>query len=124
MKILIENLKVITGIGISREEREQYQEILMNIECEVDFSRAMVTDSIDDTVDYRKLAETIRDFCKKHSFHLLEKLGGKLLELLFEDFPGIKAIRIQIFKTKAIKEAERTGIEIYRVREGNPKQGL
>jgi Dihydroneopterin aldolase. len=44
MKILIEELKVIMNIGVRDEERSYPQEIIINLECECDFTKAIETD--------------------------------------------------------------------------------
>ncbi|GIU70220.1 MAG: hypothetical protein KatS3mg002_1456 [Candidatus Woesearchaeota archaeon] len=113
MKIIIEELKVIMNIGVRDDERSHPQEILINLECELDFSKAILSDKINHTVNYKDIYKEIMEFCKINSPRLLEKLGGDLIQHLFSKFPLIEAIKIQIFKPVAIPSAKRTGIEIY-----------
>jgi dihydroneopterin aldolase len=117
MKILIEELKVIMNIGVRDEERSYPQEIIINLECECDFTKAIETDKINHTINYKDIYKEILEFCKNNSPRLLEKLGGELMQYLFLKFPLIDAIKIQVFKPVAIPSAKRTGIEIYKTRE-------
>jgi dihydroneopterin aldolase len=116
MKIIIEELKVIMHIGVREDERAHPQEIIMNLECEVDFSQAIKTDKISYTINYKDIYKEILEYCKKNSPRLLEKLGGDLIAHLFKIFPSIQSIKIQIFKPVAIPSAKRTGIEIHQKR--------
>ncbi|MCS7204954.1 MAG: dihydroneopterin aldolase [Leptospiraceae bacterium] len=116
MKILIEELSVIMKVGVKEEERTQFQEVVFNIECEVEFSQAFVSDSIFDTINYKELYREILAFCENHSPKLLEKLAHDLGEHLLQKFHLLKSIKIQVFKPKAIVNAKRTGIEITKKR--------
>lgn len=104
------------NIGVREDERAHPQEIILNMECEVDFSKALLTDRIHDTINYKDIYKEIIDFCSKHSPRLLEKLGGDLIEHLLRTFREIQSIKIQVFKPTAIPSAKRTGIEISKKR--------
>ncbi len=116
MKIIIEELKVIMNIGVREDERAHPQEIILNIECEVDFSKAIDSDRIHDTINYKDIYKEIISYCSHHSPRLLEKLGGDLIDHLFNVFKEIQNIKIQVFKPIAIPSAKRTGIEISKKR--------
>ncbi len=116
MKIIIEELKVIMNIGVRDDERAHPQEIILNIECDVDFSKALISDKIHDTINYKDIYKEILSFCSNHSPRLLEKLGGDLIDHLFNVFKEIDKIKIQVFKPIAIPSAKRTGIEITKIR--------
>ncbi|MFN3604541.1 MAG: dihydroneopterin aldolase [Leptonema sp. (in: bacteria)] len=114
MKIFIYDLKIIMNIGIREDERANPQEIIINLECEVDFSKAMESDNIHDTLNYKDILRVIQNYCYNNSPKLLEKLGGDLIIEIRKHFPTIKKIKIQIIKPAAIPSSKGAGVEISR----------
>ena len=75
MKIRIKNLRVRTIIGINEWEREQKQEIIINIEITFDGSKAVETDDIENTVNYKRIKRRVLEAAESANFFLLEKLS-------------------------------------------------
>ena len=57
--IYVEELEIYTILGITKEEREHKQKILIDYWIEADISRAMLSDKIDDCVNYRTINKKI-----------------------------------------------------------------
>lgn len=112
MKIFIYDLRIIMKIGIREDERANPQEIIINLECEFDFTKAMETDNIQDTINYKEILKVIQNYCNNHSPKLLEKLGGDLISEIYKNFNKLKKIKIQIIKPAAIPNSKGAGVEI------------
>ena len=57
--IYIKDLRVQTIIGIFGWEREGRQEVSIDLEISFDCNKAAKTDSIEDTIDYKKITKSI-----------------------------------------------------------------
>lgn len=112
MKLFIYDLRIIMHIGVREEERASPQEIIINFECDLDFSKALETDNIHDTINYKDILKIIEKYCSNNSPKLLEKLGGDLINEIYKHYNIIKKIKIHIIKPAAIPNSKGAGIEI------------
>lgn len=112
-KIFIQSLEVECIIGIFDWERKTPQKILIDLEFPANIRRAAQTDSIDNTIDYKRIAKRILDYVSKSSFQLIETLAETLAELLLSEF-GLRSITLSISKPGAIRGSKNVGIEITR----------
>lgn len=101
MFIKIQNLKIQTIIGIHANEREEKQEIIVNLKIEFDGSKAAQSDHIADTIDYEKLIAKIVQNIENSRYYLLEKLIHHIAEIVLEEDKVIKT-RIEITKPEAL----------------------
>lgn len=113
--VFIEQLEVDASIGVFDWEREVKQKLILDLELQGDFSKAMVSDGLEDAIDYAKVCEVMREIVLQKHHDLLEHLAGKILDALFETFP-CKALKLKIAKPGAVKEAKSVGITVSRVR--------
>ena len=70
--IYIKDLRIQTIIGIFGWEREVRQEVSIDLEISFDCKEAAKTDSIEDTIDYKKITKRIIKFVEESSFQLQE----------------------------------------------------
>ena len=89
--IRIKNLKLKIIIGINPEERIHKQDVLINITADIDDSKAIQTEDISDTLNYRNLAKSVIGFLEKSEFYLLETLVDKVLNLVMSDDMVVRA---------------------------------
>ncbi|MDP6558669.1 MAG: dihydroneopterin aldolase, partial [Candidatus Binatia bacterium] len=85
MKIRIKDLRLKTVIGVDDWEREQKQEVVVNLEIEIDDERAAETDRIEDTINYKTLSKRILQETEGSQFFLIERLARRVLEISLED---------------------------------------
>ncbi len=100
--IRIKNLKLRIIVGINPEERSHKQDVLINISADIDDSKAIQTEDINDALNYRNLAKSVIDFVEKSEFHLLETLVDKVLNLVMSDDMVIRA-SVEIDKTTVLR---------------------
>ncbi len=89
--------------GVSEEERSRLQKVRLDGRIHLDPSRTQggVTDRIEDTVDYARLADTLKEAAQTVSPHLLERLGHHLGKTLLAQFPAIWSGSLTLTKDPA-----------------------
>jgi len=100
--IRIKNLKLRIIVGINPEERIHKQDVLINITADIDDSKVIQTEDINDSLNYRNLAKSVIDFVEKSEFHLLEILVDKVLDLVMSNDMVIRA-SVEIDKTTVLR---------------------
>ncbi len=100
--IRIKNLKLRIIVGINPEERIHKQDVLINITADIDNSKAIQTEDINDTLNYRNLAKSVIEFVEKSEFYLLDTLVDKVLNLVMSDDMVIRAT-VEIDKTTVLR---------------------
>ena len=98
----IKNLKLRIIVGINPEERIHKQDVLINITADIDNSKAIQTEDINDTINYRNLAKSVIEFVEKSEFYLLDTLVDKVLNLVMSDDLVIRAT-VEIDKTTVLR---------------------
>ena len=91
--IYIRDLRVETIIGIFGWEREVRQQISMDLDFEFDVSVPGKSDSIDDTLDYKKITKSLIAFIESSEYKLIEALGDGIVDHLKSKF-GIKNVML------------------------------
>jgi FolB domain-containing protein len=110
MIIRIKNLRLQTILGINDWERENKQDIVINIKLDFDGSKASMSDRIEDTVDYKSLKLKIIEFVDHSRFYLIEKLVAGIGGIIMED-EKVNRATIEIDKPHALRYADSVSIE-------------
>jgi 7,8-dihydroneopterin aldolase/epimerase/oxygenase len=127
-KIFIHALKSEAIIGIYDWERQVRQTVLIDLEFGADIRKAALTDSIDDTLNYKRVAKQVLAFVEASQFHLVETLAEHVAMLVLEEF-GVAWVRITLSKPGAVRssrdvgvaiERDRAALETWRARPGAP----
>jgi dihydroneopterin aldolase len=114
-KIFIHALKAEAIIGIYDWERQVRQTVLADIEIGADIRKAARTDSIEDTLNYKRVAKRVLAFIEASEFQLVETLAEHLAMLILEDF-GVEWVRIVLAKPGAVRSSKDVGVEVERDR--------
>ena len=85
-KIKIADLEVFYRVGVPDAERAQPQRLLLTLEMEFDFSTAVKTDSIADTIDYFAISQRLLKFGDGNSWKLIEKLAANICKMILSEF--------------------------------------
>jgi dihydroneopterin aldolase len=112
--IFIHALKTETIVGIFDWERQVKQTVILDIEFSADIRKAALTDSIDDTLNYKRVAKRVLAFVEESRFHLVETLAEHLAMLILEEF-GVAWVRISLSKPGAIRSSRDVGVMLERV---------
>lgn len=117
VKIAIENLRLRTIIGINDWERETRQDVVVNVELELAPGTVFPHDTIDETVDYKRLNKRIIAEVERSSFFLIEKLCDHLLTLVLED-GRVRRARVRVAKPAALRYTDSVSVECSAERTG------
>lgn len=103
--------------GVGEQERVIGNSFTVNLRLAADFSQAMKSDKVSDTVSYADVYEAVKAEMQKPSL-LLEHAGGRIVESLFEKFPAIEEVRLRLDKRNPPMNADiaSAGIEIIKKR--------
>ena len=114
-KIFIHALKAEAIIGIFDWERQVRQTVIVDIEISADILKAALTDSIEDTLNYKRVAKRVLAFVEGSQFHLVETLAEHIAMLLLEEF-GIAWVKIVLSKPGAVRNSRDVGVALERDR--------
>ena len=103
-KIFIHALKAEAIIGIYEWERQVRQTVLIDVEFAADIRKAALTDSIDDTLNYKRVAKRVLAFVESSQFHLVETLAEHVAMLILEEF-GLERVHITLSKPGAVRSS-------------------
>ena len=111
--VFISDLDIDTVIGIYDWEREIRQTVRLNLEMNADVRRAALTDSIEDTLDYKAVSKRLIGFVQASEFGLVETLGERCAEIILDEFP-VQWLRLRLDKPGAVRGSRSVGIVIER----------
>ena len=115
-KVIIKDLRARGIIGINDWEREQAQEILINITAFTDTRPAAKSDKLEDCVDYRALAKKARGHAETAKRFTVEALANDLAAICLQDQHVAKVI-VRVEKPGAVRFSQSVGVEIERERD-------
>lgn len=117
--LFIDNLEVFANHGLFEEENKLGQKFIFDIECKLNYKKAMFSDEMTDSISYADIAEVVVKTATTNTFNLLERLAGEILQNIFTEFSQIENINLKINKPGApIKyHFEKCGVEVKLSRE-------
>lgn len=112
-KIFIHALKTEAIIGIFDWERQVRQTIVVDLEFSANIRKAALSDSIDDTLNYKKVAKQVLAFIEGSSFHLVETLAESIAMLILGEFK-VDWVQVTLSKPGAVRNSRDVGVVIER----------
>lgn len=116
--IEIRDLLVRCIIGINESERENKQDVLINIVLWANLRPAAATDRIEDTVNYRTLTKQIIEHVENSRYFLVETLAERIAEICLRE-PRVRHVRVSVEKPGALRFARSVGVTVRRRREAH-----
>jgi len=86
-RILISRIDCLASVGVTPEERALKQRLFVDLEFLIDAKKAARTDSIEDTIDYGRVAQVVAEVCASQPFHLIETIAERIAARVLSDFP-------------------------------------
>ena len=114
-KIFINQLQLQTIIGIHDWERENKQNIILDIEIAYSLSNAAKSDNINDTIDYFSVCERLKTLAENHHYQLVESFAEEVSRIILHEYSA-SWVKIKLSKPEAVNEAIGVGILIERER--------
>lgn len=112
-RIEIKDLLLRGIIGINDWERENKQDILINIVMTADLLKAGETDNIDDSVNYKTVTKKVIKHIELNDPYTVETLAADIAKICLDE-PGVIRARVRVEKPGALRFAKSVGVEIER----------
>ena len=83
--ISLRGLRVFAYHGVLEEEQSAGQEFVIDVTLQLDLTIPASSDNLADTIDYGALAAAIHDRVATDRWDLIERVAGRVAELVMED---------------------------------------
>lgn len=100
-EINLKDVRFFARHGVYPIEQEQGNTFIVNITLRGDFTRAVESDDLEDTISYAEVYEVIEEVMNVPS-KLLEHVAGRIHQSVMAAFPQIISLRVEISKTAPI----------------------
>ncbi len=111
--IYINDLRIETIIGIYGWERRTRQTVVLDIEMGTDIRKASASDNVEDTLNYKTVAERLFEFVGGSEFELIETLAEQISDILLNEI-NVPWLRLKLNKQGALKGVRDVGVFIER----------
>lgn len=106
--IFLKNLRFHAFHGVMPQERIVGNDYLVDVHVNYDFSHAMATDELDDTINYAEVYQLVKEEMNLPS-KLLEHLAGRIGKRLIDSYPSIQDVSVSVMKQNPPFEADSDG---------------
>lgn len=114
-KIYIRDLLLRCIVGIYPDERENKQDVIINIEMCCDLRAAAASDRIEDTVNYKSVKKEIIALVENSGYLLIERMAGEIATLCLAH-DGVRQVKVTVDKPGALRFARSVAVEIIRTK--------
>ena len=113
--IEITGLQLFTRHGVTPAEREIGQRLVLDVRFDVGEPDALVTDRVEDTVDYGEVCQVIALVAQQRSYKTLERLCAVIAERLSTQF-GAESVTVKASKPEPPipLPVEEVAVEVWR----------
>ena len=112
-KVFIEQLEVITTIGVYDWEQQIKQKLVLDLEMAHDNRPAGKSDDVVDALDYSQVSQAVLSHIEQGRFLLVERVAEEVAELIMTRF-NVPWIKICLTKPGAVPQAKGVGVVIER----------
>jgi phosphoglycolate phosphatase len=117
--IEIADLEVKSKIGVSENERECFQKLIVCLRYQIEFNFRELNDEFEKTVDYAGVAAAVEEVAESNKARLLETLLTDIADSLMERFP-IRCLELKL-KKFILPNVRYVGVKsVWRARERPP----
>ena len=114
-RIRIEGLRLSTRIGVSDEERAEWQSVSAHLSLTPKHNFSNSGDSITKTVDYDTVAREVRSLAALRPRNLIETLATEIADHLLANFP-LSTVEVEIRKF-ILPDCDYVAVQIVRLAE-------
>lgn len=112
-RVFIEQLEVITTIGVYDWEQQIKQKLLLDIEMAHDNRPAGKSDNVADALDYSEVSSLVVQHVEQNKFLLVERVAEEISELIMHQF-DVPWVKVRLSKPGAVVQARAVGVVIER----------
>lgn len=112
--IILSNLRFHAFHGVLPQERVTGNDYVVSLKMGYDFSKAMGSDRVEDTLNYASVFEVVRREMAVPC-NLLERVAGRIGSQLFRSFPTIVSLHLSITKVNPPmgSDSDGAGVEVH-----------
>lgn len=112
--IILSNLRFHAFHGVLPQERVTGNDYVVSLKMGYDFSKAMDSDRVEDTLNYASVFEVVRREMAVPC-NLLERVAGRIGSQLFLSFPAIVSLHLSITKVNPpmSSDSDGAGVEVH-----------
>ena len=114
--IHIVDLEVNTIIGVYPEERNSSQLLIINVTVSHVLDFKIMSDCLDDTIDYYELESSIINLVKNRKAHLIEVLAEEIASMILS-INAVEKVTVRIDKPGALRASRSAAIELVRTQD-------
>jgi dihydroneopterin aldolase len=96
IEVELHGLELFGRHGVEPDERERGQRFVFDVSFEV--GDEALSDEIEDAVDYRRVADAVRDVSDGRQFALLEALAAAVADEVLARFSSVQRVRVRVRK--------------------------
>jgi dihydroneopterin aldolase len=121
VEVELRGLSIYTHHGVSEAERELGQRLELDIGFDVPDCDAVLTDRVEDTIDYGEVADIVALAATERSYRTLERLGHVIAERLMDRY-GCESVRVRAAKPEPPLPLAIEGVAVEVVRTRSPDE--
>jgi dihydroneopterin aldolase len=93
----LEGIRVFAHHGVYENEKQRGQVFLIDVHLAMDLRKPGMSDDLEDTIHYGKLADSIVERASGERWDLIERVAERTAELVLED-PRVESVRVTVHK--------------------------
>lgn len=113
-EIFIQSLRIHAPIGVAELEKKVGNDISITVSIRYSVAEAMVSDNVEQTLNYAEAASLIKQTAMKPA-GLLEHLAWKIAKALFDRWKDIESVSLRIVKLAPPISFDTDGAGVYMV---------
>lgn len=95
--LVLQGLRFYAYHGVLPQERIVGAYYTIDLDVDMDFRKALFSDSLKDTINYAAIYQLVESEMKQPS-RLVEHVAGRILQALFTTYPSVSAIHLRLLK--------------------------
>lgn len=112
-KIFLHGLEIECVVGVWEWERQITQKVIVDLDMGWDVSVPGESDELDDTLNYKAVAQRVKVVVQEGQFKLIESMAEQVAATVLNEF-GVPWIRVRVNKRGAVSTARDVGVIIER----------
>lgn len=118
-KIILNKLSFYGYHGLFQEEKKLGQRFVIDLELHTPLHKAGTTDNMNDSIDYGKAYDKVKNVVEGEPRHLIEAVAEGIATELLQTFSSLEACTVKVIKPDPPIQGhyESVAVQIYRERE-------
>ncbi|MEO8345520.1 MAG: dihydroneopterin aldolase [Betaproteobacteria bacterium] len=114
-RIIINDLRLETRIGVYEWERHLAQTIRLDLEITLPSDKPFASGKLEDALDYAAIVGRIKVFARDNPHPLLERFTEAVAQIVLAEF-GAPEVKLRVAKLAPLPGVKEVGVEIVRRR--------